>query len=81
MKITFIFIGLKIAEILAVAIIFTIFSYITKLIYDFENYWLNGVMGILITIAIIGLIGLFIVGGIEFFKLNWDWANKLGGGK
>lgn len=81
MKTVLIFAGLKIAEALGVAIIFTIFSFTTKCIYNFESYWLNGIMGILITAFTISIILSLIVLVIEFIKLNLDWAQKLGGDK
>ena len=77
MKTVFIFIGLKIAEILGAIAVFTLLSFGYKLIQDTGNYWINGLAGIGALVLIIG--GILMI--ILIINENIKWAKRLSRGK
>lgn len=79
MKTALIVIGLKIAEVLGVAIIFTLFSLGGGLIANTGNFWLNGFYGIATLFIIIFGGGFVIFGLAGLIKKNIEWAKRLGG--
>ena len=72
------FIGLKLAEISAFMLYFTICSYSYAHFFKYsKGYWLDGMQGLVLSLLFFAGGSILVFGVMIIVNLNWDWAEKL----
>lgn len=88
MKKVFIFIGLKIAEIVGVFVLLfatSEFVFFAGILVREENFYINlfagGIVGFLVLFMFVAIPGIIGLGFYLLVKKNWEWAKRISGQK
>ena len=79
MKTTLVFIGLKLGEVTALALLFCLASWAARFFVPTLGFWEAGAVGIVMLICGLGSIFIVVVLGWTLIASNWGFAKKLAG--